>query len=177
MCVYKGCLPQGAPTSPKLANLICAKLDARIHGYAGPKDIVYTRYADDITLSAKSLQKEEKAKAFIGTIIADEGLKINRTKTKLFGTTRQKKITGLVVSHNSVGIGRENLRELRAKIHHLFTGRSCEYSHINGYLAFTYGVDKKSYNKLHKFIGTMASKYPSSDANNYVHQKVKKEES
>jgi len=60
LCVFKGRLPQGAPTSPKLANLVSAKLDARIHGYAGPKGIVYTRYADDITLSAQSVQKLEK---------------------------------------------------------------------------------------------------------------------
>ena len=174
LCVFKGRLPQGAPTSPKLANLVCAKLDARIHGYAGPKGIVYTRYADDITLSAQSVQKIQKAKDFVGTIIADEGLKINRSKTKLCGTKRQKKITGLVVSQSNVGIGREKLREIRAKIHHLFTDKSNDYSHVNGYLAFIYGVDKKSYTKLYRFIDKMKDKYPASKAVTKLHNKSSK---
>jgi len=174
LCIFKGGLPQGAPTSPKLANLVCAKLDYRIYGYAGPKGIVYTRYADDITLSAQSVQKIQKAKDFIGTIIADENLKINRSKTKLCGTKRQKKITGLVVSQNNVGIGRKKLREIRAKIHHLFTEKSNNYSHLNGYLAFTYGVDKKSYTKLYRFIDQMKEKYPASAAVTMLHNKSSK---
>ena len=174
LCVFNGVLPQGAPTSPKLANLVCANLDARIHGYAGPKGIVYTRYADDITLSAQSAQKIQKAKDFIGTIISDENLKINRAKTKLCGTKRQKRITGLIVSQNNVGIGREKLREIRAKIHHLFTDRSSDYSHVNGFLAFTYGVDKKSYTKLYRFIETMKEKYPTSVAADKLHNKSSK---
>lgn len=174
ICVFKGRLPQGAPTSPKLANLVCAKLDARIHGYAGSKGIVYTRYADDITLSAHSVQKLEKAKHFLGTIIKDENLIVNRSKTKLCGTKRQKKITGLVLSQNGVGIGREKLREIRAKIHYLFTGKSVDYSHVNGFLAFTYGVDKKSYTKLYRFIEKMKKKYPDSRAATELHKKTLK---
>ncbi|MGE6568634.1 retron St85 family RNA-directed DNA polymerase [Shewanella vesiculosa] len=172
LCVFKGGLPQGAPTSPKLANLVSAKLDTRIHGYAGPKGMVYTRYADDLTLSSQSVQKLEKARHFIGTIITDEDLVINRSKTKLSGTKRQKKITGLVLSQNNVGIGREKLREIRAKIHYLFTGKSKDYSHVNGFLAFTYGVDKKSYTKLYRFIEKMKTKYPSSEAVTELHNKA-----
>lgn len=174
LCVFQGGLPQGAPTSPKLANLVCAKLDARIHGYAGPKGIVYTRYADDITLSSQSAHKIQKAKHFIGTIISSEDLKINRAKTKVCGTKMQKRITGLIVSQNNVGIGREKLREIRAKIHHLFTEKSFEYEHVNGYLAFTYGVDKKSYTKLYRFIEAMKEKYPTSIAASKLDGKASK---
>ncbi|WP_155395454.1 reverse transcriptase domain-containing protein [Photobacterium angustum] len=91
LCTYHGYLPQGAPSSPKLANLTCSRLDARIHGYAGPKGITYTRYADDITLSGNTPLKIEKAKAFIGTIVREEGLNLNKNKTKICGTKRQKK--------------------------------------------------------------------------------------
>jgi RNA-directed DNA polymerase len=171
LCVFNGYLPQGAPTSPKLANLVCAKLDARIHGYAGPKGIIYTRYADDITLSSNTVQKLEKAQAFMGTIIANEGLKINKAKTKLCGTKRQKKVTGLVISQGSVGIGREKMREIRAKIHYLFINKSSDYSHVNGYLAFTNGVDKKSYTKLYNFIEKMKKKYPDSPAISEIDKK------
>nr|WP_250953794.1 reverse transcriptase domain-containing protein [Escherichia coli] len=64
ICCYKNLLPQGAPSSPKLANLICSKLDYRIQGYAGSRGLIYTRYADDLTLSAQSMKKVVKARDF-----------------------------------------------------------------------------------------------------------------
>uniref|UniRef100_UPI003FA42189 reverse transcriptase domain-containing protein n=1 Tax=Enterocloster clostridioformis TaxID=1531 RepID=UPI003FA42189 len=51
MCVVDDELPQGAVTSLYLANLICRKLDLRIAGYCNKRNIVYTRYADDLTFS------------------------------------------------------------------------------------------------------------------------------
>jgi len=168
LCTYYDCLPQGAPSSPKLANLTCARLDARIQGYAGPRGITYTRYADDITLSAHTAIKVEKAKAFIGTIIHDEGLKINPTKTKICGTKRQKKITGLVLSGNDVGIGQAKYRELRSALHRLFVGRKSDYDSINGWLSFVYSVDKKAYHQLYAVIDSLAKKYPNSNAINHI---------
>ncbi|WP_123246833.1 retron St85 family RNA-directed DNA polymerase [Aeromonas dhakensis] len=160
LCVFKGGLPQGAPTSPKLANLVCSKLDTRIQGYAGPKGITYTRYADDITLSSNSALKIQKAKAFLGTIISNEGFKINKSKTTISGVKKQKKITGLVLSENNVGIGSLKYREIRAEIHHLFTGRSDNYQRINGLLSFVFSVDKKMYSRLYSYISSLTIKYP-----------------
>lgn len=164
LCTYNEALPQGAPSSPKLSNLICARLDARIQGYAGPRGITYTRYADDITLSSNTATKIQKAKHFMDIIINDEGLVINKNKTKICGTKRQKKITGLVLSENKVGIGQVKFRELRATIHHLFVGRSANFSYINGWLSFVYSVDLKAYNRLYKVIESLQSKYPESTA-------------
>lgn len=169
LCTYYDYLPQGAPSSPKLANLTCSRLDARIHGYAGPKGITYTRYADDITLSANTAVKIEKAKAFIGTIVHEEGLKVNKSKTKICGTKRQKKVTGLVLSGNSVGIGQKKYRELRSALHHIFVGRSSEYNFVNGWLAFTYSVDKKAYKQLNLVIDLLSRKYPQSGALKHLH--------
>lgn len=171
LCTYDGYLPQGAPSSPKLANLTCSRLDARIHGYAGPKGITYTRYADDITLSAHSAVKIEKAKAFIGTIVYEEGLKVNKSKTKICGTKRQKKVTGLVLSGNNVGIGQKKYRELRSVLHHIFVGRSIEYDFVNGWLAFIYSVDKKAYKQLKLVIESLSKKYPQADVRKHLHFK------
>lgn len=172
LCTYGGGLPQGAPTSPKLANLVCAKLDARIQGYAGPRGIVYTRYADDMTFSSHTASKITKVKHFIGTIISDEGFKINHKKTAICGTKRQKKVTGLILSESSVGIGRVKHREIRAKLHHLFTGKSTEFSHINGLLSYTYSVDRRAYNKLYAYIGGLTQKYPLSNAIKEISPKI-----
>lgn len=174
LCTYFDSLPQGAPSSPKLANLTCARLDARIQGYAGPKGITYTRYADDITLSANTAVKIEKAKSFVETIIHDEGLKVNKAKTKICGTKRQKKVTGLVLSGNNVGIGQIKYRELRSVLHHLFVGRISDYGYINGWLSFIYSVDKKAYNQLYAVVDSLTKKYPKSNAINLIaRQKIK----
>jgi retron-type reverse transcriptase len=170
LCVFKGSLPQGAPTSPKLANLVCSKLDRRIGGYAGSRGLVYTRYADDITLSAPTIKKVKKAKQFLGTIVASESLVINKRKTRVIGTRKQKSITGLILSENRVGIGRARFREIRAKLHSLFVERSSEFNKVNGLLAFTYGVDKPSYRKLLKYIEKLCEKYPASKAVTEIHK-------
>ncbi|MDM5068495.1 retron St85 family RNA-directed DNA polymerase [Aeromonas salmonicida] len=161
LCVYNGGLPQGAPTSPKLANLICARLDARISGYAGKKGITYTRYADDITFSAQTAKKITKVYSMAKFIIHDEKFVINKDKTYFSGTKRNKKITGLVVTERSVGIGRVMLRSIKAKIHHLLVGKNDDLSHIIGLLSYIYGVDKKNYKHLIRYIQKLSLKYPS----------------
>lgn len=159
ICCYRNLLPQGAPSSPKLANLICSKLDYRIQGYAGSRGLIYTRYADDLTLSAQSMKKVVKAKDFLISIIPTEGLKVNALKTCISGPRSQKKVTGLVISQEKVGIGRLKYKEIRAKIHHIFTGRSMEVEHVKGWLSFISSVDSKSHKRLTAYIGKLEKKY------------------
>ncbi len=159
LCTYKNRLPQGAPTSPKLANLICARLDARIQGYAGSKGIIYTRYADDLTFSAQTLKKIIKTKFFVQTIIPTEELLVNKDKTVLCGPKRQKKVTGLIISHDKAGVGREKLREIRSKIHKIYTGEHTNKDHVHGMLSYVYSVDKNSYRKLSTYIDKLNKKY------------------
>jgi RNA-directed DNA polymerase len=164
LTTFEGRLPQGAPTSPKLANLICLKLDARIQGYSGPRGLVYTRYADDISISAQTIKKLMNARSVLGKIISSEGLTINHRKTSLQGTMRRKEITGLVLTENRVGIGRASARKIRAKIFHLFAERSVDFSHVNGMLAYVHSVDKTIYKKLWHYIDQLNSRFPSSPA-------------
>lgn len=51
LCCFKGRLPQGAPSSPMIANLICRRLDTRLQAFAAARSWAYTRYSDDITIS------------------------------------------------------------------------------------------------------------------------------
>jgi RNA-directed DNA polymerase len=164
LTVYQGRLPQGAPTSPKLANLICLKLDSRIQGYAGPRGLVYTRYADDISLSGQTIKKIMNARSMLSTIVNSEGLEINSKKTELQGTMRRKEVTGLILTDSSVGIGREVARHIRAKIFHLFTGRSIAYSHVNGLLSYVYSVDKTTCRRLWIYIDKLTVRFPEASA-------------
>lgn len=159
VCCYKNSLPQGSPSSPKLANLVCLKLDYRIHGYSGRRGIVFTRYADDITLSAQTFSKVQKAKYFLLSIIPNEDLIVNKRKVSISGPKNQKKVTGLVLSNDGLGIGREKYREIKSKIHYIAVGRELNIEHIKGLLSFVKSVDDKNYRRLLNFIHKMSRKF------------------
>src|SRR5438034_755250 len=57
LCTHDGSLPQGAPTSPRLSNLVNHRLDARLFALARKRNVAYSRYADDITISGASDEK------------------------------------------------------------------------------------------------------------------------
>ena len=168
LCTFKGRLPQGAPTSPKLSNLACQHLDSRIQGYSGPKGIIYTRYADDITLSAFNEAKIRKAKSIIEKIIENEGFILNHKKTKICGTRKRKEVTGLVVSIDNVGIGRKKYRQMRVEIHTMLKSDSSKLPQINGWLAYIKSVDEKNYNRLIKYILSLKKTVSNNDIFNLI---------
>ncbi|WP_084618566.1 retron St85 family RNA-directed DNA polymerase [Cellvibrio sp. OA-2007] len=160
ICTFNDGLPQGAPSSPKIANLICSKLDARIQGYVGKRGINYTRYADDLTFSAPSYEKINKLEIFIKKLISDEDLFINSNKTTFSGPRKQKKVTGLVLTNDSVGIGRGKYKAIRARIYYYFLGIEKDIASINGYLSFIYSVDQKRYSMLQHYISSLFERFP-----------------
>ena len=90
ICVVNDELPQGAVTSPYLANLVCRKLDFRIAGYCNKRNIVYTRYADDLTFSCDDRELLRKIYGMIKKIVEDEGFCLNQKKT-VFMTPKNHK--------------------------------------------------------------------------------------
>ena len=78
-------LPQGAPTSPIITNMICDKLDRRLKGLAARFNLTYTRYADDITFSSNHYVYAEDGefRKELQRIITDQGFSINEKKTRL----------------------------------------------------------------------------------------------
>lgn len=107
-------LPQGAPTSPYLANIVCLKLDKRLGKLAESLGLNYSRYADDITISGnKSITRY---KGIINDIITDEGFKENKNKRRMQYSNRRQTVTGLVVN-DQISIPNEYLKELRKDIY------------------------------------------------------------
>ena len=93
-------LPQGAPTSPALANLAAFHLDRRLAGLASSCGATYTRYADDLTFSGgEELRRSAKRLARCVTLIAaEEGFAVNRGKTRVLGRAGRQTVTGVVVN-------------------------------------------------------------------------------
>lgn len=153
LCTAEGRLPQGAPTSPKLANLSCYRLDRRLAEFAESKGFVYTRYADDLTFSGSAMGELAKACSFIAHIVNDSGFQLNHKKTRLVGPRGAKVVTGLVIAPGQVGIGRRRLRHLRATIHRAHMERDEKrLAAIQGWLDFVSDVDPKRYGILLSYL-------------------------
>lgn len=125
LCAHNGGLPQGAPTSPRLSNLVNFRLDARLTAAARKFGAAYTRYADDLTFSFSSVAPEQK-QAIIRIVkkaLRDEGYELH-TRKKLHVRRRhdRQQVTGLVVNQR-VQLPRRTRRWLRAVEHHLANGR------------------------------------------------------
>lgn len=111
-------LPQGAPTSPALANLSCFRLDLRLDGLAQAWDARYTRYADDLVFSGPAMLRERLPSliAWVGGIVADEGFVLNRRKTRCLPQHRQQRITGVIVNQHP-NLPRVEFDRLKACLH------------------------------------------------------------
>lgn len=111
-------LPQGAPSSPMITNILCRRLDARLQASAAKLGFHYTRYADDLTFSADAQHSRHSAKLLwrVKQIIASEGLTLHPDKQQVMRRHQQQHVTGLVVN-DKLSIDRETLRRFRAVLH------------------------------------------------------------
>lgn len=96
---FDGFLPQGAPTSPTLANLIAHKIDIRLKSYADHHGINYSRYADDITFSSDYKESLPKIN-FIKKVIIEEGFELNMDKVFYIDSSQHPKVTGLLLENH-----------------------------------------------------------------------------
>ena len=108
-------LPQGAPTSPALANLCAFALDLRLQAAAEQFDANYSRYADDLTFSGGSglLRGVDRFIALVGAIASDEGLRVNFHKTRVMTSSQRQEVTGVIVNRR-INISRHAFDELKA---------------------------------------------------------------
>ena len=112
-------LPQGAPTSPIITNIICRNLDARLHGWAVKNGAVYTRYADDLTFGFDSKQAQIGKFLFVvRKIIQEEGFVVHPDKTKVMRDGMRKEVTGVVVNEKA-SIPKKTMRKFDALLHHI----------------------------------------------------------
>ena len=127
LCCFQGHIPQGAPTSPVISNMICAQMDTRLQELARSNHSTYTRYADDITFSATN----RRFPADIGVIdsllqlhpgkrleqtIAENGFSINSSKIRLRGRNHRQVVTGVTVN-DFPNLPRKYTNQIRAMLH------------------------------------------------------------
>ena len=138
-----GRLPQGAPTSPHLANLVFSSIDETIASSLGGR-WAYSRYADDLAFSG-----DDSTGMLIDTvseIALRNGFCIATKKTRVMRQHHRQKVTGLVVNRG-LSLPREKRKNWRATLHRISTqGVEAAEPHcpfkLNGFAAFHMGLDK-----------------------------------
>lgn len=108
-------LPQGAPTSPTISNIVLIKMDKRLGELAKRAGCTYTRYADDITFSGDRTIKY--LLPLICKIIEDEGYSVNKKKTRLQYSCQRQEVTGLVVN-KKVSLSKNTIKEIENAIYY-----------------------------------------------------------
>ncbi|TDX99557.1 reverse transcriptase domain-containing protein [Thiohalophilus thiocyanatoxydans] len=128
ICCFENALPQGAPTSPIISNMIAWKLDSQLQQLAKITNCTYTRYADDISFSFtcnKNRLPEEIVSVSEGDarpgrtltgIIEDNGFRINYSKVRLRGKYSRMEVTGLTVNE-FINVKRKFIRQLSSMLH------------------------------------------------------------
>ena len=113
-------LPQGAPTSPAITNILCHRLDRRLYSMAKQYGFDYTRYADDLTFSASGESLRNIFNIFQNTrfIVEQEDFEINEQKTRVIRRYQQQEVTGIVVNEK-LNVSREKLKNFRAVLYQI----------------------------------------------------------
>ena len=115
LCCLDDVLPQGAPTSPALSNIVMKNFDDIIGAWCKKRNIVYTRYCDDLTFSANVPLYNVYVK--VKDMLLKRGFEINEDKTKFITNSTSQRVTGLTVNEK-VSIPREYKRKLRQDIYY-----------------------------------------------------------
>lgn len=125
LVTYTGVLPQGAPSSPYIANIIMKNIDLRLDSFSKKINSDYTRYADDITISGS--RNVVSQIPFVIRIIENEGFKINADKLKIQYRRSRQEVTGIVVN-DKLSIKKEFKQNLRQHIY--YCKRFGVYEHL-----------------------------------------------
>lgn len=116
LCTYHNRIPQGAPTSAYISNVVLRNFDERVGNYCKIRKINYTRYSDDITLSG-DLEINEIIN-FIKDNLNFYGFKLNYRKTKVIYQNQCQNITGLIVNQK-VNINRKYYKKIRQQVYYI----------------------------------------------------------
>ena len=178
-------LPQGAPTSPIITNMICDKLDFYLSRLAKRFNMNYTRYADDITFSSMRYvySKQGKFMLELERIIKKQGFTINESKTRLQKKGDRQEVTGIILS-DKLNVTQKYVRDIRNILYiwdrygynvaygkffpkykeekgHIKKGNPDLINVIDGklmYLKMVKGEDDSVYTKLHAKFSKLTNK-------------------
>lgn len=155
-------LPQGAPTSPPIANLCAYRLDCRLSALACTAGAVYTRYADDLAFSgdAEFARAANRFRFHACATVMEEGFRVHHRKTRIMKRGVCQRLAGIVVNQH-LSIPRHDLDRLKATLTNCIrfgadTQNRSDHAdfrgHINGRITFVESVNSNQGRKLRELF-------------------------
>lgn len=115
-CTLDGVLPQGAPASPMLSNLVFLPLDQQIAAFCAAQGIAYTRYSDDLTFSGDFYP--DSLIPFVRRLLGENGFRLNSRKTVIARSGNRQQVTGVLVNAHPQA-GRAYRRRIRQEMYYI----------------------------------------------------------
>lgn len=116
LCVYNDMLPQGAPTSGYISNIVLRDFDCNIDAYCKDKNINYTRYSDDMTFSGDFNIKE--IISLVNKLLYKNGFRLNKKKIKVVKQSTRQQVTGIVVNRKT-NVRKSYKRKIRQEMYYI----------------------------------------------------------
>lgn len=158
LCIYKNRVPQGARTSPAIANLIAIPLDIALSDYAASHNMIYSRYADDLTFSGEQRIEVASVISDITKIINSHNFKVNPNKTSFKSNGNRMMVTGVVIN-KKLGIPRYKKRQFRAKLNNIIKTEKpvskTEFQKIRGYTEWVRSLNPIVGNQFLQQVGRL----------------------
>lgn len=150
----------GAPSSPKVSNLILHEFDAKLAETCQEMNVSYTRYADDLTFSMVEREARPRVEALVMRVLEEipwPTLRINDDKTFYGSKAHQRRVTGLVLTNDGkVSLGRDRKRLLRAQVHRFYVLNKRDIireQQLKGLIAFARSVEPEFIEKMEERYG------------------------
>jgi hypothetical protein len=156
------CLSIGAPSSPFVSNAVMYQFDVTVSEIAQRHNAIYTRYADDISISADTVEELQLVQTAVNNAVANLAhprLQFNTRKTGIYTKAGRRIITGLIITPvGRVSLGRKRKRQISAAVHHILVGTDRSNEHLSktrGWLAFASSVEPFVVRSLRRKYGSV----------------------
>lgn len=160
LCTFKRRLPQGAPTSPALSNIIFKEIDDEITSVCNTKLVVYSRYADDLVFSCETKNTLVEIYSIVNSILSKHSFTINKAKTKYLSGKGRMAITGININDGRLTVNKEIKRNLRSNLFNIIVkkDKTINVNSVLGYLSFIKDIEPDYYLKTKEYIKLLKAK-------------------
>lgn len=156
LCTFQRRLPQGAPTSPILSNLVFKKIDDEIMQYCNSELINYSRYADDLTFSSDNKNSLQYLYSYVNDLLYKNNFNINKKKTRYLSGKGNMSITGVNINNGIPKANSKLKRKVRAELHHyIIKDQVPNFNKIAGYISFINSIEDNYFKKINDYINNL----------------------
>ncbi len=160
LCTYKNYLPQGAPTSPALSNIVFKPIDDEITKLCNSSLISFSRYADDLTFSSDNRQALVDIISRVKKILNKYSFYLNQKKTRIYSGKGKMIVTGITINSGKLSVGKNIKRNIRSSLFNLIIKKdtTINKNKLFGYLSFVKDIEPEFYKKIMTYNNSLLRK-------------------